>query len=135
MSEKDFTSQTRPDEWDGQRIVDWFTSNRLYRDSLVSHDGYEFCRVDGTYGYIWISSSVDLDYEAAWLVDVRTHDGQSESRRHMAILSTQRQGWAWEWSPHTGNGTGRQFDLDLLWFPEVVIRHLSPNADAVLEEA
>lgn len=84
-------SQDHPHQFDADRIVEWFFKHR--RVLPGQHvDTLEFCRnnmsADRTYGYVWVLVCVDVDYEAFYVLDVRTHDGREETRRLLYVAST-----------------------------------------------
>ncbi len=86
-------SNDRPDLWDAKRISDWFLDHRIYALSQGC-EGFEFCRNNyigsphsPTYGYIWVELTLDLDYEMAWLLDVRKHNGVEETRDFLFVAT------------------------------------------------
>lgn len=44
------------------------------------YDGFDLWRDGDDYCYVWRLSELDFDYEGAWLLEVRTHNGGEETR-------------------------------------------------------
>lgn len=86
-----FPSQDSPDRWDDERIARWFLDNKIYR-LPPDCDGFTFCRDNkagaaATYGYVWVEVVLDLDYQMAYMLDVRRHDGRDETRHFVFVGS------------------------------------------------
>lgn len=80
-------AQEHPDEWDDDRVAQWFLDNKIY---LLNQgcEGFTFCRTSAepsTYGYIWVEVVLDLDYQFAYLLDVRRNNGTDETRRYVFV--------------------------------------------------
>lgn len=88
-------SQDHPMDWTAERIATWFLGRHINRKSQGC-DGFEFCRNNLTkprslYGYVWVVSTLDLDLDFAWLLDVRrttgTRDEFDEDRQLLFVTS------------------------------------------------
>lgn len=82
-------AQENPSEWSDRRVADWFLAAKIHQ-LPQGCDGFTFCRTPSpgaTYGYVWVTTVLDLDYRMAWLLDVRCHDGTTESRHFIFVGS------------------------------------------------
>lgn len=127
-------SQADLSEWTAERIIEWFKNAHIY-SMRQGCDGFEFARNNqapggATYGYIWIELTLDLDYEMAYLLDVRRHDGTEESRQYLFVTLGHHD--MFEWHPAvnlpwgrpfgTKNGTSTSTVDAIKWFAECVER-------------
>lgn len=68
-------AQDGPLSWDSGRIASWFVDNNIY-GMPQGCEGFTFQRDNRhvptpTYGYLWQEVYLDLDYNAAWMLDIR----------------------------------------------------------------
>lgn len=104
-------AQTDPAEFTAEQIADWFLSNRLH-SICQGADGFTFARNNlvrpTVYGYVWVELTLDLDFDMAWMLDVRRHNGVKESRQFLFVGSKAgAPETTVEWHDHTalfGNG-------------------------------
>lgn len=88
-------AQDHPMDWEPERIAEWFFS-RGFSWKNQGAEGFTFTRnnLAGTlnehgygdksvYGYVWKEVYLDLDMDAAFLLDVRRHDGIDERRQYL----------------------------------------------------
>lgn len=80
-------AQNDPMSWTAQQIADWFVG--MPKAGIHDFDGITFARNNlvqpSIYGYVWIDLALDLDYYAAWMLDVRRHDGDDEYRQRLFV--------------------------------------------------
>lgn len=81
-------SQERPETFTGEAIAEWFLEHR--RHAQHGADGFTFCRNNlnpggALYGYVWEELYLDLDFYAAWMLDVRRHDELDETRQYLFV--------------------------------------------------
>lgn len=80
-------SQDDPSTYDAERIAKWFDENRIFALHQGA-DGFEFCRnqKDGvsTYGYLWVEVVLDLDFQMAYMLDIRK-DEDDETRQFLFL--------------------------------------------------
>lgn len=127
-------SQFDPASFTAEQIIEWFKGCKIYAMPPTC-DGFEFARNNkapggATYGYIWIELTLDLDYEMAYLLDVRRHDGTEESRQYLFVTLGHHDTFEWHpavnlpWGRPFGarNGTSTSTVDAIKWFAECVER-------------
>lgn len=124
--------QDDPMDWTAERIAEWFKQVPWQSQGC---DGFTFCRNNlakprALYGYVWVAATLDLDFEMAWLLDVRrttgTRDEFDEDRQLLFIGTGSISGDVAEFHPTAVPFLGPHPTPadDLRWFAEQVDRWL-----------
>lgn len=67
-----------------KELSDWFASEGMWQ-KVQSPDGFMYLREGADYTYVWVESSVDMDLEKHYLLDVRVSIGTAEIRHFLYV--------------------------------------------------